>query len=235
MMDDAARTSGFVVVGRDLTEQRKFELQMLESQKLVALGVMARGIAHEIRTPLTISYSAAQFLSEEDLDPAFCRECAEKIQSGIRKASTIIENLLGFAHPSADRNRTPVDLVWVVKEAVTLVKNQAKDQNIEIRMDFQGEPCLVLGAPSLLEQVFINLLLNAVNAMPRGGVISVTVLRAETDWLVRVNDTGGGIAPEDIDKIFDPFYTKAPPGKGTGLGLSICYSIVGQHKGPSDR
>ena len=86
MTDDAARTVGFVVVGRDLTEQRKFELQILESQKLAALGVMARGIAHEIRTPLTISSSAAQFLTEEDLTPEFRRECAEKVHSGIRKA-----------------------------------------------------------------------------------------------------------------------------------------------------
>ena len=87
MTDDAARAVGFVVVGRDLTEQRKFELQILESQKLAALGVMARGIAHEIRTPLAISSSAAQFLTEDDLTPEFRRECAEKVHSGIRKAS----------------------------------------------------------------------------------------------------------------------------------------------------
>ena len=107
MTDDAARTVGFVVVGRDLTEQRKFELQILESQKLAALGVMARGIAHEIRTPLAISSSAAQFLTEDNLTPEFCRECAEKVHGGIRKASTIIENLLRFAHPSADKSKAP--------------------------------------------------------------------------------------------------------------------------------
>jgi PAS domain S-box-containing protein len=231
MMDDAARTVGFVVVGRDLTEQRKFELQILESQKLAALGVMARGIAHEIRTPLAISSSAAQFLTERDLTPEFRRECAEKVHSGICKASTIIENLLRFAHPSAEKSKAPLDLLRVVKEALTLVDSQAKVQNIEIRTHFPRETCQVLGVPSLLEQVFINLLLNAMNAMPNGGTVDIFAEQAASEVLIRVTDTGAGICQEDIDKIFDPFFTRTPLGKGTGLGLSICNSIVDQHGG----
>jgi PAS domain S-box-containing protein len=231
MTDDAARTVGFVVVGRDLTEQRKFELQILESQKLAALGVMARGIAHEIRTPLAVSSSAAQFLMEDDLVPEFRRACAVKVHSGIRKASTIIENLLRFAQPSAERSKMPLDLLRVVKEALTLVDHQAKVQNIEIRTHFPPESCQVLGVPSLLEQVFINLLLNAINAMPSGGTVDVLAEQAAGKVLLRVTDTGEGISKEDLDKIFDPFFTRAPLGKGTGLGLSICYSIVDQHGG----
>ena len=231
MMDDAARTVGFVVVGRDLTEQRKFELQILESQKLAALGVMARGIAHEIRTPLAICSSAAQFLAERDITPDFRRECAEKVHSGIRKASSIIENLLRFAHPSADKSKAPLDLLRVVKEALNLVDSQAKVQNIEIRTHFPPGPCQVLGVPSLLEQVFINLLLNAMNAMPKGGTVDIFAEQAAGEVMVRVTDSGMGISPEDIDKIFDPFFTRAPLGKGTGLGLSICSSIVDQHGG----
>ncbi len=231
MIDDGARTVGFVVVGRDLTEQRKFELQILESQKLAALGVMARGIAHEIRTPLAVSSSAAQFLTEDDLTPEFRRECAEKVHSGIRKASTIIENLLRFAHPSADKSKSPLDLLRVLKEALTLVDSQAKVQNIAIRTHFPPEPCQVLGVPSLLEQVFINLLLNAINAMPNGGTVDIFAEQANGEVLLRVTDTGEGISQEDLDKIFDPFFTKAPLGKGTGLGLSICNSIVDQHGG----
>ncbi len=110
MTNDAGQTVGFVIVGRDLTERRKFEMQIQESQKLASLGVMARGIAHEIRTPLTIASSAAQFLTEENLTPEFHRECAEKVHRGIRKASAIIENLLRFAHPSTNKHKTPVDL-----------------------------------------------------------------------------------------------------------------------------
>lgn len=231
MMDDNTRPMGFVAVGRDLTEQRRFELQILESQKLAALGVMARGIAHEIRTPLAVSSSAAQFLEEEDVDAAFRRECAAKVHSGIQKASTIIESLLRFAHPSADQDKAPVDLLHVVKEAVSLVENQAKVQTVEVLTQLPPGPCWVLGVGSLLEQVFINLLLNSINAMPNGGTIRVSGERAAAELLVRVTDNGEGISPEDLDKIFDPFYTKNPPGKGTGLGLSICHSIVDQHKG----
>ena len=231
MTDDAAQTGGVVAVGRDLTQQRKFELQILESQKLAALGVMARGIAHEIRTPLAISSSAAQFLTEDNLTPEFLRECAEKVHSGIRKASTIIENLLRFAHPSADKSKTSLDLVRVMQEALTLVDSQAKVQNIEIRTHFPPEPCQILGVPSLLEQVFINLLLNALNAMPHGGTVDVFAEQSIGEVLVRVTDSGEGISPEDLLKIFDPFFTKAPLGKGTGLGLSICHSIVDQHGG----
>jgi PAS domain S-box-containing protein len=231
MTDDAARTVGFVVVGRDLTEQRKFELQILESQKLAALGVMARGIAHEIRTPLTISASAAQFLTEDDLTPEFRRECAEKVHGGIRKASTIIENLLRFAHPSADKSKTPLDLLRVVKDALTLVDNQAKVQNVEIRTHFPPGPCLVLGLSNPLEQVFINLLLNAMNAMPNGGTVDIIAEQTGSEARVSVADSGEGILPEDMNKIFDPFFTRAPLGRGTGLGLSICHSIVDQHGG----
>ena len=118
-----------------------------------------------------------------------------------------------------------------MKEALTLVDSQAKVQNIEIRTHFPPEPCKVLGVPSLLEQVFINLLLNAMNAMPNGGTVDVFAEQAAGEVLVRVTDTGGGISQEDLDKIFDPFFTRAPLGKGTGLGLSICYSIVDQHGG----
>ena len=118
-----------------------------------------------------------------------------------------------------------------MKEALTLVDNQAKVQNIEIRTHFPPEPCQVLGVPSLLEQVFINLLLNAMNAMPNGGTVDVFAEQAAGEVLLRVTDTGEGISQEDLDKIFDPFFTRAPLGKGTGLGLSICHSIVDQHGG----
>ena len=231
MTNDAGQTVGFVIVGRDLTEQRKFELQIQESQKLASLGVMARGIAHEIRTPLTIASSAAQFLAEGNLAPEFHRECAEKVHSGIRKASAIIENLLRFAHPTTSTNKTLVDLPSVVKGALSIIENQARVQNIEVHTHLPPEPCQISGVSGLLEQVFMNLFLNAMNAMPNGGTLDVFVERQNGDLLVSVTDTGDGISPEDLGRIFDPFYTKALPGKGTGLGLSICYSIVDQHKG----
>jgi signal transduction histidine kinase len=231
MKDDKEQIVGIVAVGRDLTERRKFEQQLLQSQKLAALGVMAGGIAHEIRTPLAISSSAAQFLAEDDITPEFRKECAEKVQVGIHRASVIIENLLHFAHPSAQADMMPVNLSSVVREALTLIANQARIQKIEVACDFPAEPVLTLGIASLLEQVFLNLFLNALNAMPDGGSLKITLERMSQEAVVQVSDTGCGIAGADIGKIFDPFYTRAPVGKGTGLGLPISYAIIQQVSG----
>lgn len=234
MKDDLSQLIGFVAVGRDLTERRKFELQLLQSQKLAALGVMAGGIAHEIRNPLAISSSAAQFLMGEDVVPEFRKECAEKIHVGIQRASKIIENLLRFARPSEKTEMEQVDLVGVVKEAMTLVANQAKIHKITVKAGFPEGPARISGIASLLQQVFMNLFLNAINAMPNGGTLAIVMKLVGGEASVQVGDTGQGIPRAEIANIFDPFHTTAPVGKGTGLGLSLCYSIVKQHFGSID-
>ena len=231
MKDDLERVVAVVVVGRDLTERRKFEAQLLQSQKLAALGVLAGGIAHEIRNPLAISSSAAQFLLEDPEDSKFRRECAEKVQAGIQRASVIIENLLRFARPGGRTDMEPVDLVPVVRDAAALVANQAGLQQIRMVVDLPCQPVRVDGVTSMLQQVFMNLILNAVNAMPEGGFLRVRVERSGAEAQVRVADTGDGIPAGEMWKVFDPFYTTRPVGHGTGLGLSICYSIVKQHSG----
>ncbi|HYL36422.1 MAG TPA: ATP-binding protein [Bryobacteraceae bacterium] len=231
MRDDLESIVGIVAVGRDLTERRKFEQQLLRSQKLAALGVMAGGIAHEVRTPLAISSSAAEFLMEDDITPEFRKECAEKVHIGIWRASGIIENLLRFAHPSTKLDMTRIDLLSVLRDAITLVANQARIQKVGIVCQFSEQPVQVRGIASLLEHAFLNLFLNALNSMPDGGTLTISVDASSAAAQVRVSDTGCGIAGSDIDNIFDPFYTRAPVGKGTGLGLSICYSVIQQHGG----
>lgn len=231
MKDDLSRTVGIVAVGRDLTEQRKLEAQLLQSQKLSALGVMAGGIAHEIRNPLAVCSSAAQFLMEDDIAPEFRKECAERIQWGVEKASTIIENLLRFARPGVITDLEHIDLASVLKETLTLINNQARLQKVELVTDFPGEPVLIEGIPSLLQQVFMNFFLNAIDAMPNGGRLTVSSEKDGHDVVVRVTDTGHGLSRKAISNIFDPFYTTSPVGLGTGLGLSLCYSIVKQHSG----
>ena len=232
MKEAASKVVGVVAVGRDLSERRKFEMQMMQSQKLAALGVMAGGIAHEIRNPLAVCSSAAQFLLEEEIDHGFQRECSEKIYLGIRKASEIIENLLRFARPKEKAVVELVDLASTLKETLSLVANQARIQKVTITTHFPPDKILVSGVRSLLQQVFMNLFLNAINAMPGGGVMEVSMESLEKrEVRVGVTDNGKGIAPEEIDKIFDPFYTTSPVGQGTGLGLSVSYSIVKQHFG----
>jgi len=140
MKDHLSKTIGMVAVGRDLTERRKFEAQLLQSQKLAALGVMAGGIAHEIRNPLAVCSSAAQFLLEGQLHPQLQQECALKIHAGIQRASLIIENLLRFARPSITTAMGKVDLVGVLRQTLELVANQARIQKIEIKADIPAEP-----------------------------------------------------------------------------------------------
>jgi len=231
MKDHQSQTAGVVAVGRDLTERRKFEAQLLQSQKLAALGVMAGGIAHEIRNPLAVCSSAAQFIMDGDISPDFRQECAEKIHTGIQRASMIIENLLRFARPSVKTDLKEVDLTALLEETVSLVSNQARIQKIELQAQLPPQPVLISGMEGLLQQAFLNLLLNAIKAMPDGGVMSIALGISNGEAWISISDTGHGIAPDDLNNIFDPFFTTAPAGKGSGLGLSICYSIIKQHFG----
>ncbi|NMH66462.1 PAS domain-containing sensor histidine kinase [Shewanella salipaludis] len=231
MKDDDALTVGIVAVGRDLTEQRKLEAEQRRSQKLAALGVMAGGIAHEIRNPLAVCSSAAQFLMEDGLAAEFRTECAEKIQASLQKASSIIENLLRFSRPSDKQKMAPVALATVLSETITLAANQAKVHKIKIICQLPERCPPVSGVFSLLQQVFMNLLLNAINAMPEGGELHITLEQQGGEARISIKDTGTGIAEDALDKIFDPFHTTSPVGQGVGLGLSLCYSIVKQHLG----
>lgn len=231
MKDSSNQTAGVVAVGRDLTEKRKFETELHQSQKFAALGVMAGGIAHEIRNPLAICSSSAQFLMEEDGTPEFRRECAGKIHKSIQRTSAIIENLLKYSHPSTTTRTTLVNLASLIMETLTFIAYHAKIHKIEMTSSFPKESIIVQGVATLLQQVFMNLFLNAINAMPAGGHLGIDVKIHYTEVRVRVTDNGCGISPREIGKIFDPFYTTSITGQGTGLGLSLCYSIVKKHRG----
>ena len=229
--DDSGQASGMVAVGRDLSERRAFEERLYQSEKLAALGVMAGGIAHELRNPLSVGFSAAQFLQDRSRDPAFQQECVGKILDGIQRASTIIENLLRFARPAPSGQVESVNLVALVRETASLLAPRTKLEKVKVREDYENSSVLVFGNARLLQQVFMNLILNACQAMPAGGDIVIAVRREAAEAVVCVSDTGCGIPESHLSKVFDPFFTTQPVGKGTGLGLSICYPIVKQHGG----
>jgi PAS domain S-box-containing protein len=234
MQNEAGRVIGVVAVGRDLTERRKLEMQILQSQKLAALGVMAGGIAHEIRNPLAISSSAAQFLIEEpicELEPEFVVKCAEKIHQGIHRASKIIENLMRFARPSFQNELESVDLVTLCNDTIGLVANEAKLKKVELDIQLPSTPMIINGQPHMLQQMLMNLMLNAFRAMPNGGRIKFSLQSNHEEVMLYIADTGTGIPTHNLDKIFDPFFTTSPVGEGVGLGLSLCYSIIKQHFG----
>jgi PAS domain S-box-containing protein len=229
--DDSGKVSGVVAVGRDLSERRALEQHLYQSEKLAALGVMAGGIAHELRNPLSVSFSAAQFLLEPPDDPVFQQECVHKIIEGIERSSLIIENLLRFARPSSNNQTESLNLVNLVRETISMLTPQAKLQKINIFEEYAVTFVPISGNANLLQQVIMNLILNAYQAMLGGGDVSVSVRTEAGKALVSVRDTGCGILSAHLGRIFDPFFTTRPVGQGTGLGLSICHTIVKQHGG----
>jgi signal transduction histidine kinase len=168
---------------------------------------------------------------QEEITPEFRRQCAQKMQQGMQRASGIIDHLLKFTRPSERGDRVKLDLLAVLKETLALVADQAKIQNITVRAQLPDPPAFVEGDAHLLQQVFMNLFLNAIHAMPTGGRLSVDVETVPHQVSIRVTDTGHGIAPADLGNIFDPFYSKSNGRRGTGLGLPLCYAIVKQHAG----
>jgi PAS domain S-box-containing protein len=233
MWDDAGKVVGIVAVGRDLTERRRLEAQLSHSAKMASLGVMAGGIAHEVRNPLGIISASAQLLLEHPDDAPLRSQGLEKIYTATQRASLIIENLLKFARPQ-DGRKKETDLRSVLEETLALLTHQMTLQKVNLIRAFEPLPRINVN-PELLQQVFTNLILNACNAMPQGGTLTVsTHANGQEEILVRFGDNGHGILPEHMPMIFDPFFTTMPVGKGTGLGLSICYSIISQCQGKID-
>ncbi|MBU0492740.1 MAG: PAS domain-containing protein [Chloroflexi bacterium] len=231
MRDDSGEVAGIVAVGRDLTERRQLEAQLIHAAKMASLGVMAGGIAHELRNPLGIISAGAQLLLERPDDALLRSQAAQKIHAATQRASLIIENLLKFARPQSERMRE-VDLRTVLEETLALLAHQMTLQKVKVRKNLPADLPRVYGNPELLQQVFTNLALNAWNAMPQGGTLTVSARATGTGQVeIRFGDTGKGISPAHLSQIFDPFFTTMPVGQGTGLGLSITYSIIQQHQG----
>lgn len=221
-----------VAIGRDLSERRTFEMQLFHSEKLAALGVMAGGIAHQIRNPLAVCFSCAQFLQAELPDsPNSMQEIVDKMIDSIQRASTIIEALLRFAQTSDTNRLVPIDLVQIVKETVDLIAAQVVLRGIRIIQDYPSSCVTAMGNPNLLQQVVMNLVLNAQQAMSDGGDLTLSIRQEDGKAVMCVSDTGHGIAADKIGRIFDPFFTARPSGEGTGLGLAVSYAIIQQHLG----
>ena len=179
---------------------------------------MAGGIAHEIRNPLAVCSSAAQFIMEGDLDPQLQQECAEKIHAGILRASMIIENLLRFARPTVAPDIKEIHLTTLLEETLSLVTNQARIAKIELQAQLPREPILISGMEGLLQQAFMNLLLNAIKAMPDGGELGVALGQADGEAWVSICDTGQGIAPGGPEQYLRPVLHHRAGGPGHGVG-----------------
>jgi len=231
MRDDSGRVSGIVVVGRNLAEQRRLEEQLIISDKLAALGVMAGGIAHELRNPLGIISASAQLILESPEETELRNQGLQKIDTATRRASLIIENLLKFSRSSWNNKMDTVNLITILDETIALLAHQLSLNNVVLTRQYQPEIPQILGNRELLQQVFTNLILNACSAMPTGGKLNILVSSTKDQVEIQFSDTGLGIPSALLQKIFDPFYTTRAVGQGSGLGLSISHSIIAQHHG----
>jgi two-component system NtrC family sensor kinase len=229
----------FVAVGRivlvdDITERVTLEAQLAQSDKLSSIGLLAAGVAHEINTPLAVISSYAQMLTKQMRDDTKLTPLLERITQQTFRASEIANGLLNFSRTSTTEFRE-TDLNQVIRDTLALVEHQMKTARITVALELSGQLPRIHGNPGKLQQVFLNLLLNAKDAMPQGGELRVgTLVNGHVE--ATIADSGSGIAPENLKRIYDPFFTtkSAPkPGerRGTGLGLSVSYGIIQEHAG----
>ena len=233
LSDEQAQIEGVVMSCRDVTELKRLEEQLIQAEKLAAMGQMLAGVAHELNNPLTAILGVTELLREREGfdDPA--KRQLELTHRQARRAARIVQNLLEFARPASPQKK-PLDVNSLVERTLQLHEHSLRRNNVVV--DFKPQPDLpgVIGDGNQLIQIFLNLITNAEQAIREvreTGRIQIRLSQYAGKLLLTVQDDGVGIRPEALPRLFDPFYTTKRPGGGTGLGLSICLSIIKEHGG----
>lgn len=239
---DTDQRTGYGIVIRDVTEQKLNQAQLVQAAKMSTLGEMSTGMAHELNQPLNVIKMAADnaldAMEDGDDDPGYIAGKLKRISGQIDRAAGIIDHMRMFGRKAEGKGK-PFDPAQAARRALEFVEAQLRIQEVTVEIDFSGEPLLVIGQDIQFEQVILNLITNARQAMEgaaaptdRGHVLGLSLHRdAGGNAVISVSDTGGGI-PENIkDRVFEPFFTTKDVGDGTGLGLSISYGIIGEMGG----
>ena len=231
-------TVGRIVLVDDITDRVELETQLTQAEKLSSIGLLAAGVAHEVNTPLAVISSYAQMLAKQvrgaDGVEARVGPLLDKITQQTFRASEIVNGLLNFSRTSGTAF-TEIDVNTVIRDTLNLLEHQLKTSNVRLESDLDPALPPILGNPGKLQQVFLNLFLNAKDAMAGGGTLRVAT-EVNGHVGVSISDTGSGIAPEHVKRIYDPFFTtKSAPRegqrRGTGLGLAVTYGIIQEHAG----
>lgn len=233
LFDESGKIEGVVLSGRDITELKRLGEQLIQSEKLAAIGQMLAGVAHELNNPLTAILGVTELVRErEGLDDSMKRQL-DLTHRQARRAARIVQNLLEFSRPSQTPKK-PVDINNILERTLQLHEHSLRRNAVEASFQpVEGLPNVV-GDASQLIQVFLNLIINAEQAIREvreSGRIQIRAASLSNKVMITIQDDGSGIAPEALAKIFDPFYTTKRPGGGTGLGLSICIAILREHGG----
>jgi two-component system, NtrC family, sensor kinase len=223
---------GTILIIENITDRVRLEEQLQISEKMASIGLLAAGVAHEVNTPLTGISSFTQMLLD-GADPADPKTALlEKIERQTFRAAKIVNGLLNLSRPAtASADRILVDVNAVIADVFALLEHQFEVARIKVRKELADGGAPVSGIEHQLQQVFLNLFLNARDAMPRGGWLTVTTRVDGSHVVAEIADTGSGIPSEQMARIYDPFFTTKSIGRGTGLGLSITYGIVREHDG----
>jgi PAS domain S-box-containing protein len=226
LRDEHGRITAFLETCCDIRSCAQLVRQMQEMEKLSSMGQLAAGVAHQLNTPLGSALLRSQML-EEDVQSPEQVEDLRFIQRQLQYAKEIVESLLRFARPSGETKRAEA-LNAIVRDVLTMVGPSVRGARVQVRLDLDAsEGALVYVARNELEQVFFSLFSNALDAMPQGGELTIKAQTTPRQQVaVRFQDTGLGIPPARLPRIFEPFYTTKEPGKGTGLGLAICQRII---------
>ncbi|MBI4904875.1 MAG: PAS domain S-box protein [Acidobacteria bacterium] len=224
---------GRLVIFDDITERSELEKQLMQADKLSSIGLLAAGVAHEVNTPLAVISSYAQMLAKQVTEDDPKSKLLEKIAKQTFRASEIVNSLLNFSRTSTTTYED-LDMIKVLRETLTLIDHQLKKTGVHVDAQLGDTPGIVKGNSGKLQQVFLNLFLNARDAMETGGTLTVRSSRYGDALHIEVSDTGSGIEPEHLARIYDPFFTTKGAKKGTGLGLAITYGIVKEHGGHID-
>ena len=213
---------------------RENEEQLIQAEKLTSLGQMAASIAHEINNPLAGVLMYTKLLAKKIAGDTFRKEESldylSKMETEVGRCSRIIRNLLDFARQTEPTLR-PVDINRVMEQVLSMVGHQAHLQNVDVVKDFSLSLPEVMADFDQLQQIFTNLTLNAIQAMPDGGRLTIRSSAVDGGVRVDVQDTGFGISKENMGKLFTPFFTTKEKGKGVGLGLAVAHGIIERHKG----
>lgn len=221
---------GRLVIFDDVTDRDDLERRLVQADKLSSIGLLAAGVAHEVNTPLAVISTYAQMLAKQVSGDEHKSKLLEKIAKQTFRASEIVNSLLNFSRTSPT-DFVDLDLNRVIRETASLVEHQFEKAGVRTNLQFADDLPLIRGNAGKLQQVFLNLFINARDAMSAGGVLSVRTWVENGFSHVEIADTGHGIEPENLARIYDPFFTTKGPKKGTGLGLSISYGIIQEHNG----
>jgi len=230
LMDKVGNTRGTLIIIDNITDRIRLEDQLIQNDKLTSIGLLAAGVAHEVNTPLAVISSYSQMLRKEMSPEDSRHKLLEKITKQTFRASEIVNSLLNFSRTNATEF-TEVDIHNVITETISLVDHQLKSGRIRLERELRADCPTTFGNAGKLQQVFLNLFVNARDAMPEGGELRVMTDTMNSKIEIIIQDTGTGISRENIKKIYDPFFTTKAAGKGTGLGLSVSYGIVQEHGG----